>query len=164
MRIMIADKEILLKQTLNAFFTKKRLLLMESIVNDKKPMSIRKLEWFVSIYCKKNNVEYNVKNRAFNVYHSYKNEQLKSFSKKYFDFFRRNNTFNIKINDEKTIETTVAQMNFFKWAFENELLAYMEQNKKAIDREMNKEKGRSIVKTRLTEVSIIKNKIIISFQ
>jgi hypothetical protein len=156
------DKEQLLKKKLKNYFTKPRLMLMKNIIDHKTPVSIRKLEWFISIYCKKHNVQYKVNGKMFNVYNSYKNEQLKSYSKKYFDFFRRNNTFEVKIQDKETIETTVAQMNFFKWVIENEIIQYVEANIVKITNEMNKEKNKKDKKI-VASVYVIRNDIIISF-
>lgn len=156
----MTDKEELLQKTLKQFFTKQRLMLMRSIIEDKKPVSIRKLEWYISVYCKKHNVEYNVNGKTFNIYNSYKNEQLKSYSKKYFDFFRRNNTIKIKITDKEYVETTVAQMNFFKWAIENNIIDYVEKNLSKINREINKKDDS---KKKVATVYIVKNDIVITF-
>lgn len=158
----MTDKEQLLKKKLKGYFTKPKLMIMKNVIDHKTPVSIRKLEWFISIYCKKNNIEYTVRGKTFNVYNSYKNEQLKSYSKKYFDFFRRNNTFNIKITENDILETTVAQMNFFKWAIENEIIDYVKANILKINKEMNKEKSKKDKKV-IASIYVIKNDIIISF-
>jgi hypothetical protein len=157
----MTDKDELLHKTLKQFFTKQRLILMRNIIEDKKPVSIRKLEWFISIYCKKNNIKYNVNGNTFNVYNSYKNEQLKSYSKKYFDFFRRNNTMTIKISDKEEVETTIAQMNFFKWAISNNIIEYVEKNLTKINKEMTKKDNEA--KKKIATVYIVKNDIVITF-
>ncbi len=156
------EKEDLLQKNLKKFFTKSKLQLMKSIIDDKKPVSIRKLEWFISVYSKKHNVEYMVKDKTFNVYNSYKNEQLKSYSKKYFDFFRRNNTIDIKISDKEVLQTTVAQMNFFKWAMENNIIDYVIKNLQKINKEMNKKSSKE-EKTKIATIYVIKNDIVVSF-
>lgn len=155
----MVDKEELLQNNLKKFFTKSRLLLMKTIIEKKTPVSIRKLEWFISIYCKKHNIEYKVKGKNFNVYNSYKNEQLKSYSKKYFDFFRRDNTFIIEISEKERLETTIAQMNFFKWAIENDIIDYLEKNITKIVKEMKKNEK----KTKIATIYIVKNDIVMSF-
>lgn len=157
----MTDKDELLHKTLKQFFTKQRLILMRNIIENKKPVSIRKLEWFISIYCKKNNIKYNVNGSTFNVYNSYKNEQLKSYSKKYFDFFRRNNTMTIKISDKEEVETTIAQMNFFKWAISNNIIEYVEKNLTKINKEMTKKDNEA--KKKIATVYIVKNDIVITF-
>ncbi len=156
------EKEDLLQKNLKRFFTKPKLQLMKSIIDDKKPVSIRKLEWFISVYSKKHNTEYKVKDKTFNVYNSYKNEQLKSYSKKYFDFFRRNNTIDVKISDKEILQTTVAQMNFFKWAMENNIIDYVIKNLQKINKEMNKKSSKE-ERTKIATVYIIKNDIVVSF-
>lgn len=156
------EKEDLLQKNLKKFFTKSKLQLIKSVIDDKKPVSIRKLEWFISVYSKKHNVEYIVKDKTFNVYNSYKNEQLKSYSKKYFDFFRRNNMIDIKISDKETLHTTVAQMNFFKWVIENNIIDYVIKNVQKINKEMSKKSSKE-EKTKIATVYIIKNDIVVSF-
>lgn len=156
------EKEDLLQKNLKKFFTKPKLQLMKGIIEDKKPVSIRKLEWFISVYSKKHNIEYIVRDKTFNVYNSYKNEQLKSYSKKYFDFFRRNNTIDVKISDKEILQTTVAQMNFFKWAMENDIIDYVIKNLSKINKEMNKKPSKE-EKTKIATIYVIKNDIVVSF-
>ena len=70
----------------------------------------------------------------FNVYLNYKS-QLKAYSKKQFDpFCRKIRKVNGKqvyegikfyYDDKKYIETTVGQLNFFRWAISNGVLSYI---------------------------------------
>jgi hypothetical protein len=53
---------------------------------------------------------------------------LKSFSKKQFDPFRRNVRIDFEYEPGKTIETTVAQLNFFRWAISNKVIDYINTN------------------------------------
>jgi hypothetical protein len=60
----------------------------------------------------------------------------------------------IPYKEEKSIQTTIGQLNFFKWALENEVISYIEKNYATIEADMNgrnstsKRKLPSISKTR----------------
>ena len=71
-----------------------------------------------------------------NVFHSYKS-QLKAYSKKKFDPFCRRDRLSFKLDDEYSVETTIGQLNFFKWAISNLVLEYIELNKDDIENDMN---------------------------
>jgi hypothetical protein len=43
----------------------------------------------------------------------------------------------IPYEEERSIETTIGQLNFFKWAFENEIIEYIEKNYTDIESDMN---------------------------
>jgi hypothetical protein len=72
--------------------------------------------------------------------------QLKSFKKFNFDAFRRHERISFYIgnkedkeeNNEDYIETTIGQLNFFKWAFNNKIIIYALQNQKKIYENMSK--------------------------
>ena len=120
-------------------------------VNGDKKISLRIIDWFVTNYSKKHNVFYEVyKNdkdgmtfeqdnnklhKQINIYHAYKS-QLKSYQKKKFDPFCRKERINFKCHD-LDIETTVGQLNFFKWAIDNMVLEYINLNYKDIEIDMN---------------------------
>jgi hypothetical protein len=73
--------------------------------------------------------------------------QLKSFKKFNFDAFRRHERITFYIGDKTSkiinedndyIETTIGQLNFFKWAFNNKIIIYALQNQKNIYENMSK--------------------------
>lgn len=132
-----SKKDSLLKENLLHFFNKKRLDIVADVLEKKTKYSLRIVEWFISNYSKKNNTTIQVKGKPFNVYSSYKNGQLKSFSKKQFDLFRRGKRFVINIDKDRCIETTVAQLNFFRWAIENNILVYVQENLNTIKKDMD---------------------------
>jgi len=111
---------------------------MINIIEGKSQISLRILDWFVTKYSKKK-IDCGINNNddSFDVRISYKS-QLKSYKKRYFDPFRRRKKFmyHFTIND-KSIITTLGQLNFFKWAFSNNILIYVEKNLKQISKEMN---------------------------
>ena len=78
-------------------------------------------EYKISYKIFENNIE-----QTFNVHTSYK-QQLKSYQKKHFDPFSRGCRIPYFINDTCII-TTIGQLNFFKWAIENSVIDYIDQN------------------------------------
>lgn len=106
--------------------------------------SLRVIEWFCNNYSKKRNIIIKVSPvKEINVYLDYK-ANIDSYDKKKFDPFNRNNVGYGKVlvpvpgkpNDKK-FETTVAQLNFFRWIIKNNILDYIEKNIKKIKHDMN---------------------------
>lgn len=64
--------------------------------------------------------------------------KLRAYSKKRFDPFCRWDRINVPHKNGTTyIQTTLGQLNFFKWAIENEVLRYIQENYTAIETDMN---------------------------
>jgi hypothetical protein len=82
-----------------------------------------------------NELDIEVKYVKFIVFNEYRG-QLKAFTKKYFDSFCRGERI-IYDNHNNKFETTLGQLNFFRWAIENELLTYIEKNYDKIQNDMN---------------------------
>ena len=110
---------------------------MLNIINGQSNVSLRIVDWFVTNYSKKNYTLYTIesKNERFKVYNDYK-LNLKAYSKKRFDPFCRWERITIPFND-KYIQTTIGQLNFFKWALENDVIKYIEEQYNLIDNDMN---------------------------
>jgi hypothetical protein len=161
-----------------------------TVLDSSQKISLRIIDWFVTNYSKKNNIYYTIfkdgdnKNtfescdniyKQFNTYQSYK-AQLKSFSKKRFDPFCRRERIKFKVND-KEIETTIGQLNFFKWAIENLIIDYINQNYKDIENDMNssysitkkqkksveRKKRQELSKSAMRGLNCNKMKVIINF-
>jgi hypothetical protein len=117
---------------------------MMSVVNGESNISLRIIDWFVTNYAKKEFIVYNVSHSGgfnsvgtrFKVYTDYK-LKLKAYSKKNFDPFCRWERVTIPYEDDKYIETTIGQLNFFKWAIENKIVEYIHENYSAIESDMN---------------------------
>jgi len=128
------------------------------IINGESIVSLRLIDWFATNYSKKNYTVYNLKlgsvERRFKVYIDYK-LKLKAYSKKRFDPFCRWERINIPYKNDTYIQTTIGQLNFFRWALENKILDYIEKNLVQINNDMNKRnstaknrKEKSTTKTR----------------
>jgi hypothetical protein len=59
------------------------------------------------------------------VHKSYKNN-LNAYHGKYFSIFKRTERINVEYNG-KVLNTTIAQLNFFRWIIENKILNKIEQ-------------------------------------
>jgi hypothetical protein len=91
------------------------------------PISLRLIDFFVTNYCRKNFISYPLNGQEFLVYVSYKS-QLKAYSKQFFDPNCRRERIVFQIQGYEPFRTTVGQLNFFRWAFENQLLEYIQEH------------------------------------
>ena len=71
-----------------------------------------------------------------NVFLNYK-AQLKAYSKKNFDPFCRRERVSFKYYNNKSVVTTVGQLNFFRWAIENGIIKYIQEHLEDIEADMN---------------------------
>jgi hypothetical protein len=115
---------------------------MLKIITGESSISLRIVDWFATNYAKKYYTLYTIEQttdnitRRFKVYDDYK-LKLKAYSKKRFDPFCRWDRISIPYTNGKFIETTIGQLNFFKWALENRVIEYIEQNYETIEKDMN---------------------------
>ena len=144
--------DLLLQNLMSFYENPQNMKIIQSIVNGESRVSLRIIDWFVTNYAKKHDTEYIIRMRTgilkdliedckFKVYNRYK-LQLKAYSKRRFDSFCRWERVSIPCaqndsGEECLMETTIGQLNFFKWAIENRILDYIEQNYADIERDMN---------------------------
>ncbi len=134
---MNKKQNLLLKPIAEFFSDQKNVNRMMSIINGTSSISLRIIDWFVTNYSKKYNITLTLSNKnQFTVYLQYKS-QLKSYSKKQFDPFCRRNRIYFPVNASTVIETTIGQLNFFRWAIENSVIDYIETHYKEIEKDMN---------------------------
>ena len=110
--------------------------LMLKIISGESRISLRIIDWFATNYAKKYYTVYDVNEVRFKVYNDYK-LKLKAYSKIRFDPFCRWDRIRFPYKDGKSIETTIGQLNFFKWAIENKVIQYIEENYQEIEQDMN---------------------------
>jgi hypothetical protein len=150
-KIYTLHNDILIKE-LKAFYQiSKNANMLNKYLNNKK-ISLRLIDFFITYYCKVNNIILTLSNKKFfNIYSSYK-QYLKAYSKILFDPFCRKHKIDFIINvngNETTFETSIGQLNFFKWLIEQNILLYIEANIQLIEEELvkynlekiNKKKG-----------------------
>ena len=136
------QNELLLQNLMTFYEDRERLKRTISVINGESKISLRIVDWFVTNYAKKNYTLYTIEQtadnvaRRFKVYDDYK-LKLKAYSKKRFDPFCRWDRISIPYKDGNFIETTIGQLNFFKWALENKVVDYIEKNYETIEKDMN---------------------------
>jgi len=195
----ITSKQVLLIIPITKYFSNKKTLKKLITILKGESISLRLIDWFVTNYCKKFNVLYNLndfkdkeipiivkqvkqenqenqdnqekqdnqenqdnqdnqdnqynqkqllqkqllqeqKDKSFDnfiiIHNNYKG-QLKAYSKKNFDPFCRRNRIRFYYDENKYFITTVGQLNFFKWALENNIINYIKAHLKDIENDMN---------------------------
>ena len=130
-----------LKRCLMDFYNKdNNLEKMLKVINGESRISLRIVDWFVTNYAKELWTTYDLQQsdgstRHFWVFKEYK-QMLNSYSKMRFDPFCRWNREYIPYGNCQ-IQTTIGQMNFFKWAIQNNILEYIDENFDSIKNDMN---------------------------
>ena len=136
--IYTTQNNLLLTNLLKFYEQGNNLDTMLKIINGHSKISLRIIDWFATNYAKKFYTVYAIQNtpRRFKVYVDYK-LKLKAYSKKRFDPFCRWDRITIPYKNGTFIQTTIGQLNFFKWAIENDVVYYIEENYQAIENDMN---------------------------
>ena len=149
----LSTQNNLLFENLMLFFKQgDNLQKMSNIINGNSYLSLRIIDWFVTNYSKKYDINYKPTttiskyNKSFRVYNEYK-LKLKAYGKIKFDPFCRWTRITIPFDEEHYMETTIGQLNFFKWALENEILEYILDNYDKIETDMNMRNSTSRKKT-----------------
>ncbi len=181
-----SGKDLLLS-SLTSYYNKNNdnKYILKDIIDGKHQLSLRMIDWLVTIYAKNNNIIYWISNendeiyynlpdgnankyKKINLYLDYR-AQLKSFKKINFDSFRRHDriTFIIDSDKQQSIESTIGQLNFFKWAFTNKVIIFALENQKIIYENMSKNTYKKNIKKKknllIPRQDIIMTKCYVSF-
>jgi hypothetical protein len=136
---METQNNLLLNKLLEFYKNTDNSKTMVNIISGESNISLRLVDWFVTNYAKEKYTIYNIQKNnnieRFKVYNNYK-LMLKSYSKKRFDPFCRWDRISIPYNNIY-IQTTIGQLNFFKWIIENNILDYIKENYNSIEKDMN---------------------------
>jgi len=135
------QNDLLLHNLIDFYKNENYLTRMLKIITGESKISLRIVDWFATNYAKKNFTLYYITNNSsyttrFKVYFDYK-LKLKAYSKKRFDPFCRWDRISIPYKNGTCIETTIGQLNFFKWAIENKVIDFIEENYDIIEKDMN---------------------------
>lgn len=132
----IVNNKSLLLDSLKKFYQKsEHYLVFLQLTNSNSKYSLRLLDYICTKYSKLFAVILEIKkNKHINLHSSYK-DQLKAYSKVQFDPFRRHDRITVIINNTP-IETTVAQLNFFKWVIEIKLTDWLKTNVQNVEKHM----------------------------
>ncbi len=149
MNSTVTQNSLLMDKLIEFYNKNNNLENMLNIINGQSYISLRIVDWFVTNYAKKHFTVYDLDNGdRFKVYNDYK-LRLRAYSKKRFDPFCRWERITIPYG-EKAIQTTIGQLNFFKWAIENKVISYIKENHNLIEQDMNSRNSTS--KRKLVEV------------
>jgi hypothetical protein len=141
-RYLNTQNDLLMSNLLEFFKTENHIQKMMSIVEGQSKISLRIIDWFVTNYAKKYFVVYEINGSRFKVYNDYK-LKLKAYGKVRFDPFKRWDRITIRDPQNQEIETTIGQLNFFKWAIDNKILEYIESQYDDIEKDMNQRNSSS---------------------
>jgi hypothetical protein len=118
------------------------------IINGESKISLRLIDWFVTNYSKKYFTLIKNGDKRFKVYIDYK-LKLKAYSKKRFDPFCRWDRITIPYKKNSLMETTIGQLNFFKWVINNNIIDYIKNNFEEINNDQVKRNSTSKNKLKL---------------
>jgi len=143
--VLNTQNDLLLSNLMEFYNKNDNLDKMMRIINGESEISLRIVDWFVTNFAKKYYTVYEISVKKdneenatrFKVYNDYK-LKLKAYSKKRFDPFCRWDRISIPYNENHVMETTIGQLNFFKWAIENKIIDYIKNNYETIESDMNK--------------------------
>ncbi len=154
------QNDLLLKKLMKFYAENDNLDRIIPIINGDSKLSIRIIDWFVTNYSKKYFTIYDIREddmvKRFKVYTDYK-LKLRAYSKKRFDPFCRWERINIPYKNNTYIQTTIGQLNFFKWALENNILEYIQKNQSEIEKDMNSRNSTAKKKNMVESVNDMKN-------
>lgn len=146
------QNELLLTKLLEFYEGTDYLDKMLDIINGQSRISLRIIDWFSTNYAKKYFTVYDIKRNEktvrFKVYADYK-RRLDGYSKRRFDPFCRWERITIPYKENTSVQTTIGQLNFFKWAIENNVIDYIERNFKHIEADMNQRNSTAKRRTNL---------------
>lgn len=123
----ISKDELTLEKLKEVYGKGNRFERFQNVLNS--PISIRLIEWFVTRYAAEKKVSYVSKGRPFIVFNQYTQERMDA-KKKRFDPFARGARIDFTPDDAKwlPVSTTLGQLSFFAWAFDNGVMDYIEMH------------------------------------
>lgn len=124
----LPSREDELMKSLCQFFSKDNNLEKMLNVTKRETITLRVLDWYVTIYSKEHITD-------DQIYKKYK-LHLKSYSKKLFDPFCRGDKIQLLVHDNERIQTTVGQLNYFKWILVNNIIEIFNKNRTEIENYM----------------------------
>jgi hypothetical protein len=135
----ISPNDLLLLSLTNYYSKNKNIHVLKEIIESSSKLSLRLIDWYVTNYCKQHNIVYILKkkenNEYFNVYMNYRS-QLKAFKKVLFDPFRRRDRIVFHYGEGEELSTTIGQLNFFRWAIDNDIIKHLEKNLCYVENDM----------------------------
>ena len=155
------QKQLLLTNLMEFYKDRENLNRMMRVINGESKISLRIADWFVTNYAKSYYTWYEIpkmvhgelsktETTRFKVYNDYK-LKLRAYAKKYFDPFCRWERITIPYDNDNYMETTIGQLNFFKWAIEHNIIDYIQDHYQEIEHDMNERSSTAKRKTLTTD-------------
>lgn len=135
---MTNSSELLLISLKDFYDQKENTDRLMQIIDGDSSISLRLIDWFITNYCK-NAKDHNPNyKRLKGIYQDYR-AQLKAYKKIAFDPFRRRQRLSFAIDQDSTtaINTTIGQLNFFKWAIDGGVIKFIGDNFDSLEAAMN---------------------------
>ena len=156
------EQTSLLLNSLQMFYLNNRdyLELINEIISNKRQIKLAMIDYVVTIYSKRNKSFIELKDDRYFINDEYKN-QLKSYTKRHFDPFKRHKKITFQYDDIE-FQTTVGQLNFLKWAIKNQVIQYIEDNFITIDTSMSKHLEEKKAKGEAKKAAALKAKLLIA--
>lgn len=129
----------LLMLSLTRFYSHRpNMMAVLPFISGSSPVSLRMIDWFVTNYTRRHSLMFKADEASplVNVYLSYRT-QLKAYSKQQFDPFRRRDRITYFYDEDTSVETTIGQLNFFRWLVQSKLINYIVEHASDIERDMN---------------------------
>lgn len=127
----IESKSALLLASLTRFYEQPgNFEQFSSVVLNEAGISLRILDHLVTNYAIRHNLFLVRNGKPYNLYREYKS-QLDGYQKRFFDPFCRRERAEFR-----GLHTTLGQLNFFRWAIEEGVLAYGLEHEREIDADM----------------------------
>lgn len=134
-----AQQESLMRLLIRFYNIPSNLKKLHEIIDKKSGIALRLLDWYATNYIKKKDINYPlVEDGTKKLYVAYPSYQsfLGSYSKKFFDPFRRNYPIVFIDKNKVSIETAICQLNFFRWLIQFKNWEYIKKHKDEIENDM----------------------------
>jgi hypothetical protein len=131
-------RSLLLTSLVRFYSIRSNMMAVLPYINGSSAVSLRTIDWFVTNYTRRHDIVLDHRGddaSPMNVYLNYRT-QLKAYSKQQFDPFRRRDRIMFYYDADKAVETTIGQMNFFRWLVENRILQYIVEHSDDIELDM----------------------------
>jgi hypothetical protein len=152
---ILSQDRLILADLMKFYRQNGNLHKMLKIIKSETKISLRIIDWFVTNYAKKNYTIIHNGAERFKVHLGYK-QKLKAYNKKKFDPFCRWERITVPYDEtgEILIETTIGQLNFFKWALEHKIIDYIEEHYDEIEKDMMNRNSMSKKNMKQSDVSL----------
>jgi hypothetical protein len=146
-----------LYKKLRAFFDdEQHATLALEVLTDRVAFPKRTIDWYITTFSRRTTVFVRLTNGTVIDLHSSYKAQLRSFSKKKFDIFKRNTEIPFELNGT-IVMTTIGQLNFIRWFIVFNVHTHFKANKPEITR-MARQPKASKTKTTTTKHSKTRSK------